>query len=241
MFHNIDEKQKQLDAKRPLPAFTLKSLKEKLLLEWTYHSNAIEGNTLTLKETKVVLEGITVGGKTMREHLEVINHRDAIRYVEDIVTKQEPLSEWQVKNMHRLVLKGINDEYAGVYRDQQVFISGAEHTPPAPFLVKEKMEELIAWYEGDGQQLHPVERAAMLHAIFVGIHPFIDGNGRTARLLLNLDLMKAGFPPVVIKAAHRLAYYAALDKAHTTHDFGDFTELVKEEVASTLDLYLSVV
>lgn len=241
MFQTIDKKKKQLDAKRPLPAFTLRSLKEKLLLEWTYHSNAIEGNTLTLKETKVVLEGITVGGKTMREHLEVINHREAIKYVEEIVTKDEPLSEWQIKNIHRLVLKGIDDEYAGVYRDQQVFISGAEHTPPEPFLLKERMEQLITWHEGEAQQLHPVERAAKLHAIFVGIHPFIDGNGRTSRLLLNLDLMKSGFPPIVIKAENRLAYYSALDKAHTTDDFQDFIELVEQEVNHTLDLYLSAV
>lgn len=241
MFQSLDEKKKQLDEKRPLPAFTLKSLKEKLLLEWTFHSNAIEGNTLTLKETKVVLEGITVGGKTMREHLEVINHREAIQYVEEIVTKGEPLSEWQIKNIHRLVLKGIDDEYAGVYRDQQVFISGAEHTPPEPVLLKEMMEGLVAWYEGEAQQLHPVERAAQLHVIFVGIHPFVDGNGRTSRLLLNLDLMKSGYPPIIIKAEKRLAYYSALDKAHTTNEVHDFIEMVKSEVSETLDLYLSTV
>ncbi|MGO4890705.1 Fic family protein, partial [Anaerobacillus sp. MEB173] len=111
-----------------------KSLREKLLLEWTYNTNAIEGNTLTINETKVVLEGITVGGKTLREHLEVLNHRDAIHFVEEIVQKGEALSVCQIKNLHRLVLKGIDDEYAGVYRDQQVFISGAKHIPPAPFL-----------------------------------------------------------------------------------------------------------
>ena len=109
MYASIDEKKKRLDAMRPLPKYTLKSLKEKMLLEWTYHSNAIEGNTLTMNETKVVLEGITVGGKTMREHLEVINHRDAILYVEDIVQKNEAFSEWQIKNLHRLVLKGIDE------------------------------------------------------------------------------------------------------------------------------------
>ena len=241
MFEQIDIKKELLDTKRPLPTYTLKSLREKLLLEWTYHSNAIEGNTLTMNETKVVLEGITVGGKTMREHLEVINHRDAIAYVEDIVHKEEPLSEWQIKNLHRLVLKGIDDHYAGVYRDQQVFIAGANHVPPEPLLIKENMEKLMQWYETEAQSFHPVARGAMLHVLFVGIHPFIDGNGRTSRLLLNLELMKAGFPPVVIKVANRLAYYNALDKAHMTEDYTDFIQLVASEVESSLDLYLSAV
>ncbi|MGW9019410.1 Fic family protein [Priestia megaterium] len=239
MFEQINRKKVKLDTLRPLPKYTLKSLREKLLVEWTYNTNAIEGNTLTMNETKVVLEGITVGGKTMREHLEVINHRDAIAYVEEIVQKGEPLTEWQIKNLHRLVLKGIDDEYAGVYRDQQVFIAGAKHTPPAPYLIKEQMEQLIKWYENEAQKLHPVERGAMLHAIFVGIHPFIDGNGRTSRLLLNLELMKAGFPAVVIKVENRLAYYEALDKSHTTKNYQDFIQLIVKEVEDSLDLYLS--
>src|SRR5690625_197058 len=146
MLEVINEKKAELDKLRPLPKYTLKSLREKLFLEWTYNTNAIEGNTLTLNETKVVLEGITVGGKTLREHLEVINHRDAIRYVEEIIIEQEPLSAWQIKNIHRLVLKGINDAYAGVYREEQVFISGAEHVPPAALLIQEKMEKMMGWY-----------------------------------------------------------------------------------------------
>ncbi|KEF39630.1 hypothetical protein M670_00651 [Schinkia azotoformans MEV2011] len=239
MFEQINEKKARIDAKRPLPKYTLKSLREKLLLDWTYNTNAIEGNTLTISETKVVLEGITVGGKTMREHLEVLNHRDAITYVEEIVQKSEPLSEWQIKNLHRLVLKGIDDEYAGVYRDQQVFISGAKHTPPAPFLIKEQMEQLIDWYQKETGDFHPITRGAMLHAIFVGIHPFIDGNGRTSRLLLNLELMKDGFPPVIIKVENRIAYYEALDKAHTQKDYDDFIQLVATAVEDSLDLYLS--
>lgn len=241
MFEQIDRKKARLDAKRPLPKYTLSSLREKLLLEWTYNTNAIEGNTLTINETKVVLEGITVGGKTMREHLEVINHRDAITYVEEIVKNKETFSEWQIKNLHRLILKGINDEFAGVYRDQQVFISGAKHRPPAPFLIKEQMEELINWYEQKSNQLHPITRGAMLHAIFVGIHPFIDGNGRTSRLLLNLELMKEGYPPVIIKVVNRLNYYEALDKAHTQKDYDDFIQLVAKEAEESLDLYLSAV
>lgn len=240
MLNRVNQKKALLDGKRPLPTYTLKNLREKLLVEWTYNSNAIEGNTLTMNETKVVLEGITVGGKTMCEHLEVINHRDAIAYVEEIVHKDEALSEWQIKNLHRLVLKGIDDQYSGVYRDQQVFISGASHVPPAPYLIQEDMEQMMQWYQTEGQTLHPVERGAMLHGIFVGIHPFIDGNGRTARLLLNLELMKDGYPPIIIKVTNRLAYYDALDKAHTQKDYTDFIALVAKEVEDSLDLYLSV-
>ena len=241
MFEKVNDKKAILDAARPLPAYTLKSLREKLFLEWTYNTNAIEGNTLTLNETKVVLEGITVGGKTLREHLEIINHRDAITYVEEIVQKSESLNERQIKNLHQLVLKGIDDEYAGRYRDQQVFIAGAKHTPPAHYLIEEKMEQMMNWYQNEGINLHPARRGAMLHAIFVGIHPFIDGNGRTSRLLLNLELMKDGFPPVIIKVENRLAYYEALDKAHTTEDYDEFISLVEGEVEDSLDLYLKAI
>ncbi|KIL51377.1 cell division protein Fic [Jeotgalibacillus alimentarius] len=240
MFSSIDHKKSLLDQQRPLPKYTLRSLQEKILLEWTYHSNAIEGNTLTLNETKVVLEGITVGGKTMREHLEAINHQHAISYLEDWIEKGSELSEWQIRNLHRLVLKGIDDEYAGVYRNQQVFISGAEHVPPPAFRVEEEMKQLIAWYNSEATELHPVERAAILHAKFVGVHPFVDGNGRTSRLLMNFELMKNGYPPVVIKVENRLAYYEALDASHTTNDYSRFTELVAKEAESSLDLYLSV-
>lgn len=241
MFKKIDEKKSLIDSKRPLPEYTLKSIRENLLLEWTYNSNAIEGNTLTLMETKVVLEGITIGGKTLREHLEVVNHKEAILYIEDIVQSKEPFTEWQIKNIHRLILKAINDIYAGNYRNQQVMIAGAKHMPPEPFLIKEQMETFIKWYNSEAQKLHPIERAAMIHIIFVGIHPFIDGNGRTSRLLLNLELMKSGYPPIVIRAKNRVSYYNALDKAHTTGDNKDFFEIVKNEVNKTLDIYLKLI
>lgn len=241
LLNDILKKKEQLDAVRPLPKHTLRTLQEKLFLEWTYHSNAIEGNTLTLNETKVVLEGITVGGKTLREHLEVINHQEAILYVEEIVKDEDPLTEWQIKNIHRLVLKGIDDSNAGVYREEQVFISGAKHVPPAAVLIPEKMEAMINWYKNESSHLNAIERGAMLHAIFVGIHPFIDGNGRTARLLLNLELMKDGYPPVIIKVENRLAYYEALDEAHTTQDYKDFISLVATEVKDSLDLYLKAI
>lgn len=238
MFDLLDNKKKVLDLKRPLSPNTVKSIRDKLLLDWTYNSNAIEGNTLTLVETKVVLEGITIGGKSMREHLEVINHKDAILYVEDIVEKKEEFSQWQIKNIHRLVLKGINDEFAGTYRKEDVIIAGAEHIPPNHMKLIDEMEDFIKWYRHVGVSLHPVERAARVHVDFVKIHPFIDGNGRTARLLLNLELMKEGYPPIVIRNEDRVRYYNALDLAHTKAKYDDFISLVTEELNKSLDLYL---
>jgi Fic family protein len=193
LFAEINKKKRLLDQKRPLPEHTSRSIREHLIVYWTYHSNALEGNTLTLPETKVVLEGITVGGKTIKEHLEATNHKEAILYVEEIVSRNEQLSEWQIKNLHRLILKHIEDELAGVYRKENVTISGATHIPPDFVLVRDEMEQLILRYESwqVDQNVHAIERASLLHIEFVKIHPFIDGNGRTARLLLNFELMKA--------------------------------------------------
>ena len=242
MFTEIDKKKKQIDEKRPLSKYTLDNIKEELLLQWTYNSNAIEGNTLTLRETKVVLEdGITIGGKTLQEHLEVVNHKEAIFYIEDIVNEEEPLSEKQIKNIHYLILKGIDDEKAGVYRERKVIISGASHTPPPPYQLKSKMEGLISWYRNVGSKLHTVERAAKLHTDFVNIHPFVDGNGRTARLLLNFELMKEGYPPAIIRTEDRRDYYEALDKAATTGDYDDFIRMVRDAVERSLDLYLDLI
>lgn len=194
MFEDIDVLKQKLDQHRPLTPSIIKNLQEDLILRWTYHSNAIEGNTLTLLETKVVLEGITVGGKALREHFEAINHRDAIYYVEDIIRKDEPFSEWQIRNIHQLILKNIDDDNAGRYRQQNVLISGATSNPPDYTLLNDKMAQFVDWYNTEANQLHPIERAAKVHADFVGIHPFIDGNGRTSRLLMNLELMKVGYP-----------------------------------------------
>jgi Fic family protein len=237
----IDTLKGELDARRPLPPATVASLHEDLVLRWTYHSNAIEGNTLTLMETKVVLEGVTVGGKTLREHLEAINHREAIRYVEQIVQTSEPLSEWQIRNLHRLVLKGIDDDNAGRYRSVDVAIAGARQAPPPHYVLAERMADFMAWYVNTGAALHPVARAAEVHTRFVLIHPFADGNGRTARLLLNLELLKAGFWPVVVPVERRLDYYTSLDAAWGNGEPGDFepsnrliAELVKGALADLL-------
>ncbi|HOS61692.1 MAG TPA: Fic family protein [Myxococcota bacterium] len=236
-YEHLDALKQKLDAFRPLPPEVVRNLHADLVLRWTYHSNAIEGNTLTLKETKVVLEGITVGGKSMREHLEAINHREAILFMEDLVAKNEPLSEWQIKSIHQLILKNIDDKNAGVYRKTNVIISGAEHVPPDAVCVQSDMENLISRHQSHGAALHPVERAARLHADFVKIHPFVDGNGRTARLLMNLELMKSGFPPVVLPVEKRLEYYEALDKAHTKNDYEPFLRLIIEMAAAGFEPY----
>ncbi|PWW83156.1 cell filamentation protein Fic [Prosthecochloris marina] len=236
-FEKIDILKKTLDSYRPLPPEIVSNLHEDLVLRWTYNSNAIEGNTLTLKETKVALEGITVGGKTMREHFEAINHREAIYFVEDLVKRNEPLSEWQIKSIHQLILKNIDDEYAGVYRRTNVIIAGADHMPPDALHVESEMQRFINWYRKQAPALHPIERAARVHADFVKIHPFTDGNGRTSRLLMNLELMKDGYPPVVLPVERRLEYYEALDAAHTKQDYKPFLNLSVEVVEAGFKPY----
>ena len=210
MFESIDDLKAKLDQHRPLSSSMVRNLQEDLILRWTYHTNAIDSNSLSLLETKVVLEGIAVGGKTLEEHFEAINHRDAILYVEDIIKKAEPFSEGQIRNIHQLILKNIDDENSGRYRQQNVLISGATINLTDYTLLNDKMAQFIDWYNTDAHKLHPLERAAKVHADFVGIHPFIDGNGRISRLLMNLELLKAGYPLSVITVGNRLAYYEAL-------------------------------
>lgn len=236
-FNNLDQLKQKLDSFRPLPPEIVKNIHEDLVLRWTYNSNAIEGNTLTLKETKVALEGITVGGKTMKEHFEAINHRDAIFFVEDLVKKESSLSEWNIKLIHQLILKNIDNKNAGIYRSVNVTISGADHTPPDASQVASEMSNFISWYKTDAQKLHPVERAARVHADFVKIHPFVDGNGRTSRLLMNFELIKDGFPPVVLTVEKRLSYYEALDIAHTKNDYQPFISLISQIVEKSFDPY----
>jgi Fic family protein len=232
----IDRLKATLDAHRPLDPALVRNLYEDLLVRWTYHSNAIEGNTLTLHETKVALEGITVGGKSLREHLEAVNHRDAILYLENLVHKDQPLTEWTIKSLHQLILKGIDDTNAGRYRSINVRIAGARHLPPDQVLIPEQMERLLkAHAENSG--LHPVIRAARLHSDFVKIHPFVDGNGRAARLLMNLELMKAGYPAAVLPVERRLAYYEALDADHIDGHQEAFHDLVQQIVLDSFRPY----
>lgn len=238
-FAEVDSLKKELDSKRPIPKETLKSLKESINLEWTYNSNGIEGNTLTLRETQVVLEGITVGGKSIKEHLEAINHDKAIWFLNDLVKDNEPISEWNIKSIHQLILKDIDNEHAGRYRKENVTIKGATHIPPDYIKVPELTEKLILTYK-TWNKYHPIIRAALLHGELVKIHPFVDGNGRTSRLLMNLDLMNNGYNPVIIKKESRLKYYEALDKAHTTGNYTDFVKLVTKLEVEMLKKYLNL-
>lgn len=238
-FDEVDKLKRELDSKRPIPKATLKSLKETINLEWTYNSNGIEGNTLTLRETQIVLEGITVGGKSIKEHLEAINHEKAILYLDELVKDKQPITEWNIKNIHQLILKEIDSENAGKYRRENVTIKGATHIPPDYTILPESMEKLIVNYK-TWDKYHPIIQAALLHGELVKIHPFVDGNGRTSRLIMNLDLMNHGYNPVIIKKEKRLEYYDALDKAHTTGDYTDFIKLINKLEIEMLNRYLDL-
>lgn len=224
-FDEVDKLKKQLDSKRSIPKETLRSLEESINLERTYNSNGIEGNTLTLRETQVVLEGITVGGKSIKEHLEAINHEKAILYLNGLVKEDNPITEWNIKGIHQLVLKNIDNENAGRYRRENVTIKGVTHVPPDYLKVPELMEKFVlsckAW-----DNFHPIIQSVLVHGELVKIHPFVDGNGRTSRLLMNLDLMNQGYNPVIVKKENRLEYYEALDKAHTIGNYTDFIQLI---------------
>jgi Fic family protein len=237
LFDHLNTLKTRLDAYRPLPPEVVANLHEDLVLRWTYNSNAIEGNTLTLMETKVALEGVTVGGKTLREHFEALNHRDAIAYVEAVVQNQEPFSSRMLRNIHALILKNIDDNNAGAWRRYNVTIAGARHVPPDALHVEEQMSNFVNWHATAEQTLHPVELAARAHVDLLKIHPFSDGNGRTARLLMNLDLMRHGFPPVVLPVEQRLEYYKTLDTAHVDGDYSPLLLLMAELVEKAFHPY----
>jgi Fic family protein len=240
-FSEIDTLKKEIDKQRPLSDSTAKSLREKLIVEWTYNSNAIEGNTLTLSETKVVLEGITIGGKSVTEHLETINHKEAIEYLENLIKEKKDLTEWTLKNIHQLILKEIDDDNAGKYRNENVTISGATHIPPNHMIVSDLMQKLFAEYDREWNDYHPVIKACLLHGELVKIHPFVDGNGRTARLILNFELMKYGYTPVVITKDRRAEYYEALNLAHTTLDYSKFIKLISDFLVESESLWLRII
>lgn len=204
----VDRLKSQLDALRPLPSELLENLREVYNIRLTYHSNAIEGNTLTQSETQIVVEkGITIGGKSLREHLEAINHVEAIDFIRDLSKSNEPITEWEIRQIHSLVCKG--DRQAGAYRTINVMASGTDYRYPDALRIPELMQEFGAWLSLE-KSLHPIEMAAEVHYRFVSIHPFSDGNGRTARLLMNLVLLRAGYPIAVIKTEDRAAYIEAI-------------------------------
>lgn len=226
-FDRLDELAAQLRAMRPLNETELKRLRDEFVIEHTYDSNAIEGNTLTLRETALILqEGLTIAEKPIKDHLEAIGYRDAFEYIVTLADAGTSLSERVIKEIHSLVL--MNDrQNRGVYRSVPVTILGALHTPPQPYLVPVQMEQLLADYEGMKERHHIVEAVAEFHLRFEGVHPFIDGNGRTGRLILNLELIKAGLLPVNIKFADRRRYYDAFDAYHgEEHSVDALAELV---------------
>ncbi len=233
----IQQKKAELDKLRPIPTYALKSIKESLTLEWTYNSNSIEGNTLTLQETKMVLEeGFTIKGKSLREHFEAVNHQEAIEYVEDLVAQNYNLKSSDILGVHHLVLQKIEKDYAGKYRNSGVRISGANFVPPNALKVDEFMTELIDWT--NSTEMNPIIKAAIFHHRFVWIHPFFDGNGRTVRLIFNLLLMKEGFPPAIILKNDRKKYYYSLNQANNG-DYSKILLLVLQALERSIDIYLS--
>ena len=205
----IAELKQKLDSLRPLTPDEVKALNEQFAIEYTYNSNAIEGNTLTLRETDLVLRGLTIDKKPLKDHLDVVGHKEAFDFVFQLVKDKEPLSENVIKQIHFLVL-GRDVQHRGVYRSVPVYISGAKTQAAEPLLIPEKAQELLEWYQTNTEDDF-LTKIALFHLRFESIHPFIDGNGRTGRLLVNLELMKLGYPPVDIKFTDRTAYYKAFD------------------------------
>ncbi len=238
----LDEKLSRLNSFRPLPQSAVRKLREQFELEMTYNSNAIEGNSLTLKETFLLInEGLTIKGKPLKDHLEVKGHTEALEYLYDLTAKDtpNPLSERVIREFNGIVMRSIDQEWAGRYRNSNVIIGGATHTPPEAFEVPGLMQELFSWIKNDGRNLHPVELAAVFHHRLVHIHPFFDGNGRTTRLAMNVILLKAGFPLVVILKNDRKRYYRLLSEADQGN-LAPFAGFIAQAVQRTLDIYLKV-
>ena len=233
----IDKKKEQLNSLRPLTAGEIERLNEDFAIEYTYNSNAIEGNTLTLRETDMVLRGLTIDKKPLKEHLEVIGHKEAFDYVSELVKEKATLDESIIKQIHSLVLADKRED-RGVYRRIPVRIMGAAHEPVQPYLIEPMLNDLILNYNESTD--HIITKLARFHIEFEGIHPFIDGNGRTGRLLVNLELMKAGFPPIDIRFTDRAAYYNAFDEYHIKHNLSSMENLFARYVSERLDMYLEL-
>lgn len=237
LLNTIDRKKKELDTRRPLTKGELERLTEEFIVEYTYNSNAIEGNTLTLRETDMVLRGLTISKKPLKDHMEAVGHKEAFDFVQDLVKDQVPLSENIIKQIHYLVLADKRED-RGVYRKVPVKIIGAKHEPVQPYLIQPKMEQLLETYRNHTE--HIITRLAWFHIEFEGIHPFIDGNGRTGRLLVNLELMKAGYPPIDIKFTDQVSYYNAFDDYYEKHSLGKMEKLFASYVNARLDNYLKI-
>jgi Fic family protein len=236
----IDDKLARLNALRPLPATAVLKLRERFGMEMTYNSNAIEGNSLTLKETFLVVnEGLTIKGKPLKDHLEAKSHNEALDFLYELVEKDGrfTISERLIRELNQIVMRDIDREWAGRYRRSDVFIGGASHTPPDAVEVPQLMESLVKWAGRQRKSLHVVELAAVLHHRLVHVHPFFDGNGRTARLAMNVLLMKAGFPMALILKNDRKKYYRTLEAADKGA-LGPFVRFIAQAVERSLDIYL---
>jgi len=260
-FSKLDALKTRLEDLRPFPSAIAHRLRENLVLHWIYHSNAVEGSTLTLEETKTALEGVMIGGKTLREHFEVINHRNGILYIENAIRKGDSFSEWQMRNINRVILKNIDDHNAGRYRriksvspnnneqhvlkpkntNHLILISRCAKAGvvahPAQWdsiSVPDAMADFVRWYIEKSQTLHPLERAVRIHADLIDIHPFINGNGHTARLLMNLELLKCGYPPAIIPVEKQIRYYEALNLVCMTKNHTSLLALISECVETSL-------
>jgi Fic family protein len=232
----ILQKKAELDKLRPLPSYAVKSIKESMTIEWTYNSNSIEGNTLTLRETQMVLEeGFTISGKPLREHFEVINHQEAIEYIESLASNNYVLREIDILKVHELVLQKIDKEFGGRLRTSGVRIGGANFVPPNALRVPDFINELIDW--ANNSELETIIKVAFFHHRMVWIHPFFDGNGRTTRLIFNLLLMKEGYPPAIILKNDRKKYYDALNAANNG-DYSKIVLMVSQAIERSLNIYL---
>ena len=238
--NRIEEKLSRLNDLRPLPQSALKKIQDHFRIEMTYNSNAIEGNSLTLKETFLVInEGITVKGKPLKDHLEARDHYLTLNYLYDLVEngKHHTMSEHLIRSMHQLIMQETDKEWAGVYRNANVIISGAGYIPPDALEVAHKMKQLVDWVKGNKSNLHIIELAALLHHKLVFIHPFFDGNGRTSRIIMNLLLMQYGFPLVIILKNDRKKYYNVLSQADKIN-YKPLVQFIAQSVERSLDLYL---
>jgi Fic family protein len=239
----LSELQRQWQAQKPLETSQLQKLQTYFNLAYTYESNRIEGNTLSLQETNLVVnEGITVGGKTLQEHLEAINHQEAIHFIEQLVVNFQTFNKSVLLQLHRLILMGIDTKNAGVYRTVEVRISGSKHLPPSPLLLNDLMDGYFEFYELNKRTMHPVLLAAEMHERLVTIHPFIDGNGRTARLVMNLVLLQNGYTLVNIKGnlKNRLKYYQALEQVQLNHEHTEFFKLILSSAEKSLLQHLEL-
>ena len=238
LLDEIEKKKKLLETRRPFTQGELEKLNEEFLVEYTYNTNAIEGNTLTLRETDMVLRGMTIDKKPLKDHLEAIGHKEAFYYMSDMVKENRPLSEFLIKEIHSLVLAD-KPQDKGVYRRIEVNIKKKKTRPVEPYKIQEKMFDLLNWYN-ENNKTDFIKNLAFFHIYFESIHPFIDGNGRTGRLLVNFELLKNGYPPIDIKYTDRKAYYDAFDLYCEKKDISAMENLFAEYINERLDKYLKI-